>query len=388
MGIRAMQAIQAMHTRTIRIAVVALVLVSAACGGGSTGDTGPEEEPAEGGAEAGSAVTGASTDPATETTAAGSGEDEPETLADFLGYDVDDPDAAAAQAMEEQRRVEEVIARCMAEEGFEYVPAVRPMSSSTFAFDEEEFAREQGFGITTWYGQEDVFAPEEDDWVDPNRAIVDALSESEAEAYHETLYGPATRSGTSTEESIEIEIVDTGDGCQPKAYEELYGAREEVWEQLGPKFEELTERLFADPRFQEASDRWAVCMADRGYPYDSIQQMYEEVYQDFQSRLDDIVGEDGGFVDPFEGWTEEETEAFLAERSEEEISDFFEQAQQQSRQDIDQDALAALQQEERELAVAAFECQQQFEDVLDELRQEYEGRFIHENRDLLEQIRP
>ena len=384
MGIRT---VRSMHMKTIRIAVVVLALVLAACGAGSTEDTGPVEEPVAGDAGEVSATTESSVDPVTETTAAGSGEDEPETLAAYLGYDLDDPDASAARAMEEQRRVEENIARCMAEEGFEYVPAVRPMSSSSFAFDEEEFARERGFGITTWYGQEDPFGFEDNDWVDPNDAILEALSESEREAYHETLYGPGAYHSGSPGESI-VEIVDSGEGCRQRAYEEVYGARDEVWEQLGPKFEELTQRLFADPRFQEASDRWAVCMADRGYPYGSIEQMYEEVYQDFQSRLDEIIGEGGGFVNPFEGWTEEEIEAFLAERSEEEISDFYDQAQQQGMQDIDQEALAALQQEERDLAVAAFECQQELEDVLDELRQEYEGRFIRENRDLLEQIRP
>ena len=373
-------------------AAMVLLMVATACGGDPAGDAGPEESsreqaPEGGGAEAAATVTEASTEPTTVTTQA-EAEGEPETLAEYLGYDFDDPDAAAAQAMETERRAQELIARCMAQEGFEYVPATRPMSSSDFAFDEETFAREQGFGITTRYVQEDPFEFEGDDWVDPNWAIVEALSDSEREAYERVLYGDAQSWETDSETGDLVTTEDPwGEGCEGEAYEEVYGAQNEVWEQLGPEFEELMQRLFADPRFQEASKLWAVCMADRGYPYESIEQMYEEVFEDFQRRFDEIVGSDGGWVDPFEGWTQEEVEAFMAERSEKEINDLYEQARQQAQQDIDQDALAALQQEERDLAVVAFECQQDLTDTLEELQQEYEGRFVRENRDLLEQLR-
>ena len=279
----------------------------------------------------------------------------------------------------------------MAQEGFEYIPAIHPISSSGFAFDQEEYAREQGFGITTWYGQEDPFVFEEGDWVDPNEAIVEALSDSEREAYYEVLYGRFDEvvSGEVDPETGEpLPIEDPfGRGCQGEAFEQVYGARNEVWEQLGPEFEEMTQRVFADPRFQEADKVWAACMADRGYPYNSVEQMYGEVHEDFQRRLEEIVGPHGGFVDPFEGWTQEEIETFMTEKSQDEIDDFYEQARQQEQKDIDQDALAVLQQEERDLAVAAFGCGQDLEDSLEELRQEYEGRFIRENRDLLEELR-
>ena len=382
--------------------VVVLVLLVSACGGGQAADTtGPrdtslEEVPEGGVAEAADIVTEATTVPATETTEAESDEDEPETLAEYLGYDFDDPDAAAAQAMENERRVQEMIAGCMAQEGFEYIPAVRPISSSDFAFDQEEFAREQGFGITTWYGEEDPFGPEEDDWEDPNAVIVEALSESEREAYYEVLYGTfdefatdefATE-GFDSDNGGPAPVDDPyGRGCQGEAFEQVYGAQTEVWQQLGPQLEEMTQRVFADPRFQEANQVWAVCMADRGYPYDGIDRLYEEVFQDFQRRFDEIIGTGGGFVDPFEGWSQEEIDAFLADKSDEEINDFFEQARQQGLEDIDQDALAALQREERELAVAAFECGEELNDSLEDLRQEYESRFIRENQDVLDQLR-
>ena len=92
-----------------------------------------------------------------------------------------------------------------------------------------------------------------------------------------------------------------GGGCQGQAYEEVYGAQQEMWEKLGPELEELWQRVMADPRFEEADREWVECMADRGYSYDGIDSLYEEVYEDFQRRLDEITGGGGGFGGPVRG---------------------------------------------------------------------------------------
>ena len=371
----------------IRASAAGLALLTAACGGGATGaggggQTSEGPAPAGGLAEAGGAVT--------EASAPSDGEDQPETLGEYLGYDIDDPDAAAAADAENRRRVEETVARCMAQEGFEYIPAVRPVPSSLYeAFDREEYARSEGFGITTWYGRENRFDPKAaDDWVDPNLAIVEALSDSERKAYDAVLYGAPTEKVDVDPESGAAAAGDPyGGGCNGQAYREVYGKQDELWEQLGPKWQELWERLEADPRYQEADGGWKTCMADRGYRYDGVDQMYDEIWADFGDRFDAIVGEGGGWADPFEGWSEERLEAFLAENSEEEIEDFYEQAQSEARANVDQEALAALQQEERDLAVANYECSRNMMETIEELQREYEGRFVRENRDLLEQMR-
>ena len=371
----------------IRASTAGLLLLAAACGGGATGADGgdrtSEGQSQTGGTdEAGGAVT--------EASAPSDGEDQPETLGDYLGYDFDDPDAAAAADAENRRRVEEIIARCMAQEGFEYVPAVRPVPSALFeAFDQEDYARREGFGITTGYGREDEFGPkEEDNWVNPNTAIVEALSVSERRAYDAALYDQPTEKVDVDPESGAAASDDSyGVGCYGQAYREVYGKQDEIWEQLGPRWEELWQRLEADPRYQEADEGWKTCMADRGYQYDSVDQMYDDIWTDFEERFDAIVGEGGGWADPFEGWSEERIEAFLAENSDEEIDDFFEQAQSEARANVDQEALAALQQEERDLAVANYECLRGMRETIEELQREYESRFIRENRDLLEQMR-
>ena len=51
------------------------------------------------------------------------------------------------------------------------------------------------------------------------------------------------------------------------------------------------------------------------------------------------------------------------------------------------EALAALQQEEIDLAVADFECRGDYWEVYQEVSEEYEAEFIAENRAILEEIR-
>ena len=158
--------------------IAALAVVAGACGGGS-------EETDSGSGTTGSTVAdtasaGGSATTGTTAEATGNGDDpeegDPERLEDFLGFSFDDPEANAAFAADMERRVQESIASCMAQEGFEYVPAVRRQDFGFFASDQEDFARERGFGITTWFGEEDLFSSGDEDWVDPNAEIVNSLS--------------------------------------------------------------------------------------------------------------------------------------------------------------------------------------------------------------------
>lgn len=357
--------------------ITALALV-AACGG--AGDTAPD--PGEG------------TDPP-ETTAAG----EAETIADFLGGGAgDDPEAAEADFRDQEARIQESIRQCMAEQGFEYQPVMPPEGSFQVfnPADEEERVREQGFGITTWFGNEDQFGGDTE-FVDPNQEMLEEMSDSERDAWYAALHGTPEEQEEGMTTETDPETGDTfqvsegfGAGCQGEAYEAEYGDQgdtQELWEELQPAFEELNQRVEADPRIVEANQEWSSCMADRGYEYENRQDMYETVFEDFQSRLDEITGPGGGFVDPFEGWSQEEIDAFFEERTQEEIDAFFQEAEQKRREDIDMEAVSALQQEEIDLAVADFECGEDINDLYQEVREDYEGDFIEENRETLEQIR-
>jgi hypothetical protein len=325
-----------------------------------------------------------------------------ETLADFFGWSDEDPEAAEAEYREQESRIQESIRLCMAEAGFEYQPMLPPEGSFGFAdeeFDEGEWVRTQGFGITTWYGNEDaVMEPERaEEWVDPNQEMLEAMSESESQAWYEALYGTEEE---QTEDMVTEVDPETGEeyqvsygygaGCQGEAYEAEYGeqqATDDLWTELNPEMEAMYERVQADPRIVELDEEWSACMAEAGYEYESMSRMQETIYQDFQTRFDEIVGPNGGFADPFEGWSQEEIDAFFEEKAQEEIDAFFAEAEQASQENVDMEALAALQQEEIDLAVADFECRGDYYEVYQEVSEDYEAEFVEQNRELLEQIR-
>lgn len=355
--------------------LLVLGLVCVACGGG--------------GASSASSPVDATSD----STVAGSGEGSAETLSDFFGG-TSDPEEAEAEYREREARTQEAVRRCMAEEGFDYIPVEPPPES--FAFDDttqEEFAAKQGFGITTWIGNEEQFAGQESEWVDPNQEIVEAMSDSEREAYFEALYGSEEEQQegmtveTDPDSGEEIYISEGfGPGCYGEAQEAEYGNQDDLWEELGPELEAMYERVQADPRIVEANQEWSTCMSEEGYDFESPESMYDSAFRDFEQRLEEIVGPNGGFVDPFEGWTEEEINTFFEEKSQDEIDAFFEQAQNQE-PDYDEEALAALQQEEIDLAVASARCQSAIDEAFQDVYAEHEAEFIDQHREELERIK-
>lgn len=320
-----------------------------------------------------------------------------EGLADFFGGpNMDDPEAAEAQFREQEMQVQEAIQACMAEQGFEYLPVQQPEGSFA-SFDEgdrEEQVREMGFGITTWYGNEDRMAEEAMEFEDPNQEYVEGLSDSERDAYYEALHGdPEEDMTTEVDPETGEEIMVSsgfGSGCEGEAREEEMGdqeAQSELWEELQPAFEQMQERIQSDPRMVEANEAYSACMADRGHEVESREDLWETVHQDFQERMDEILGPNGGFSDPFEGWAEEEIEAFFEENSQEEIDAFLAEAESQNAESIDQEALEALQQEEIDMAVADFECGTDLDELMQEVSADYEQEIIEEHRDTLEEIR-
>ena len=385
--------------------ILVLVMVASACGGaGDTAEVVPTESD-----DGSDAETTEDAEPTNQDEDVSPGDDEPaddsdepETLQDYLGTDFFsfDPEEQLANLARQEQQVQELIAECMTREGFEYIPITRPFDDFGFGTPGDvEFAADFGFGITTFYGEtESPFF--DDDWVDPNQAIVEGLSESERSAYYDTLHGSSFSSGSfgfdtdsatsSSEDGSESEevVVDSGfEGCGGQAYEEVYAYDDlqEVYEQLD--LSSLYERVEADPRAAKIYAEWSECMAERGYDYDEPDTLYESVDTDFRERLVEIVGSTGGFFDPFSGMSEEEIEELMTSLSPEEMDDFFTQEQQTVQQDIDQEALAALQAEERALAVVNAECSGGLYEQFIELNREYEAALVEENRALLEQFR-
>ena len=143
--------------RAASVWLTSAALLLGACGGGSTGDADDADPGQTSRAEAPAETEGTAVDETAATAEAEApGDGEPESLSDYLGFDLEDPDAAAAQFQESERRAQELMALCMGREGFEYVPFTSTAGlQADFQDDSEEYAREYGFGITTWYGREE-----------------------------------------------------------------------------------------------------------------------------------------------------------------------------------------------------------------------------------------
>ena len=194
---------------------------------------------------------------------------------------------------EQQRQSEEIVAECMAEQGFDYKPVdyggavFYSSDGDEWNPDSREWVAQWGYGAVNWPGKqamEEAPAPE-DEWVDPNQDYVESLSGSEQQAYYEARYGPP---------QTEDELIEDGSyewnwetaGCQGLAQNEVYGSQqlwnEDEFADLFAAMERLWQDIENDPRNVALDAEWSSCMADAGYSgftrqYDAQQSIYDEM---------------------------------------------------------------------------------------------------------------
>jgi len=193
---------------------------------------------------------------------------------------------------DQQRRMEQIVAECMSEQGWEYTPVEYPTMEEPIAepmpvegdgpqWGTEEYAKEFGYGIATYdLGEGDGAATmtaeplpidpgDGSGWTDPNQEYVESLSETAQQAYYEALNGPQP-----TEEELssgDWQYDPANAGCYGKASEQIYGGVTDIWED--ERFKGLIEEMNLiyssvenDPKVAEAKSVWTSCMADAGYP--------------------------------------------------------------------------------------------------------------------------
>lgn len=300
-----------------------------------------------------------------------------ETLEEFMGDDgigVFGPRGGASE--QQEREIEEQIAECMAEKGFEYIPK-EPSDGPPTAFedhprqemDEDEFREEYGYGISTWQPEpgERGFEPSDD----PNHELMEEMDEAERDAWHEALRG---RPPIDPDELEPGEMPDAGEhehprGCRDEAREEVLGEQLELRKELRDAMEGLHEAMQSDPRVAEAERAWAECMRERGWdvdePMDAHRMIREEHHELIEAHMPEHEMPDPD-ADP------------------EEMEDF-----EPPEPDIPEGKLEELQDREMEIAGDDHECAEEHDlkEVREEVRAEHEREFIDEHRDTLEQIR-
>jgi hypothetical protein len=217
--------------------------------------------------------------------------------------------------------VEALIATCMSEAGFEYVPVDFATVKAAMEAVEEppgssegEYKAEYGYAISI--ERPAAESPATIGLGEQNLQIFNSLPEADQEAYNHALFGENTDETFAVALDAE-DFADTG-GCTRAAVEQIFDSEQLTAAYVNPK----DTRIERDPRMIAAIKEWASCMREAGFDYNNP----EEIESDIEDRLDALL--DG--ADP---------ENLSAEG---------------------QAALAELQGEERAIAVADHECETEF----------------------------
>jgi hypothetical protein len=191
------------------------------------------------------------------------------------------------QAMydEQNRKTEELVAQCMKDQGFEYIPRVDNVVTISYAGDEVDYrpdardwVEKYGYGAinSPWMEQNGAeVMPTSEPYVDPNQPYLDSLSDSERKAYEEALWGvpqeavfmDSAESGVATAEPVEYDW--TKAGCYGAAQHEVNSFDPYNSDEFRPLMDAMNELYTAmseSPEMKATDAAWASCMATKGYP--------------------------------------------------------------------------------------------------------------------------
>lgn len=298
-----------------------------------------------------------------------------EYQARIFGYSYDEDERSQeemqAESDRQNRRVEELVSACMAEEGFDYVPAENNGGTVVASDDLDvewgtrEFAEQYGYGISTdpW-GNADAVPEDGTEWVDPNADYVAAMSESEAAAWSEALYGPPIEGDGSEDQEYDW----TTAGCYGAAQHEVYegGGVSDEFAGVQDEMDRFYEAAQADPRFAELDADWASCMADEGY----------DALTDVNTATDALYTE----WNALQGWEDPEYQAQV------ETWDWTAEPDGPPAPEVDEAAVKAFTEKEIGQAVADFGCQEQIDYQAERTKVDHElqQEFVDQHADELE----
>ena len=243
----------------------------------------------------------------------------------------------------------QTLKECMSAQGFEYLEPLPPgfiIPFSEMAGILEEVAaldptssryrNRYGYGVSTVNAYLNTLRPADED---PNWELLDAMSDSERQAWRDALRGPI---GEGTFDPLlggdVVEITESG-GCEKEA-EDAAGIE---WDWTGEESrarEEGWQRIRASEGFVELEEDWSRCAAEQGYE-DLV--AFSDVYGLIRDKLTEILA-----PDPFANLTEDD----LAGLSDEEWDELYEQQNQR----YTLEDLAVVQQEELEIAARLADC--------------------------------
>jgi hypothetical protein len=219
-------------------------------------------------------------------------------LGDLMGWQNESPEESRRKQLE----VEDLVAVCMREQGWEYIPVdyaaqfPEQDEASEQWQDPEAFGEKHGYGVVFNYEQWEEASllgeesPADMAMEDPNAEYTQGLSESENQEYYASLYGepveaPAMAEGDSAVDTGPIMIAPEDQGCYGQASAEVYGS-DPMMENpdLQERMSEFYEDMQNDPRLVDANEKWLECINDEvdgievaGGPIERPEQMYSYV---------------------------------------------------------------------------------------------------------------
>jgi hypothetical protein len=177
-------------------------------------------------------------------------------LSRLTGSDLS-PEAQLEQARVDAAQIEDLMAQCMKDQGFDYIPDIGHVIGQGFPAprpDDRDWVTLYGYGLINQPPQ-----PAPSPYTDPNAAYLRSLSDAEYQAFSYAAYGdPNAEEGTSERT-----------GCGGQAWDAVHAAQEAVTgaEEFQPLFDAITEfQQTPYPGQTELDAAWAGCMADAGYP--------------------------------------------------------------------------------------------------------------------------
>lgn len=188
-------------------------------------------------------------------------------------------------------KTEELIARCMREQGFQYVAADHNTVRAGMSADkhlpglsEEEFINRYGFGISTLYTGlppqlSNDYSPARIGLGERNVQIFRALSPADQVAYNRALLGDDVTATLAV--ALEIEDLSRTGGCTRKAVSEVFKPDQLKASHYNPKDALINK----DPRMKAALGHWRREMKKAGFDYNHP----DDIEPDLRNRLNALT---------------------------------------------------------------------------------------------------
>jgi hypothetical protein len=182
-------------------------------------------------------------------------------------------------------KTQALIAKCMNEAGFEYIPVdVRTVEAAQQrvradpGYTRRSYKEKWGLGVTTRFDK-----PVRDVGLGPNLRIWKSLPEADREAYARTLWGDDPTADFVF--TLDEEDFSSTGGCTRKAVAQVFTPEQLQGTYVNPK-DVLVD---SDPRIVAALRNWSKCMRGHGYEYTEDQI---EIIEEYGERLDQLLDGD------------------------------------------------------------------------------------------------